>query len=61
MIVREEGGIKPTLRTLRLGSLKIEGRLELDEVLEWLNTIERVFYYKEIPKEMKIKLITLKI
>jgi len=37
---------------------EFEGRLNPDDFLEWLQTVERIFDYKEIPEEKKLKLIT---
>ena len=38
-----------------------DGKLDPDEFLEWLNTVERTFEYKEIPKHKKVKFIALKL
>jgi len=40
---------------------EFEGRLDPDEFLEWINTAERVFKYKEVPDDKKVKLIALKL
>ena len=40
---------------------EFEGKLEPDDFLEWLQTVERVFEYKEIPDEQKVKVIALKL
>jgi len=40
--------------------LEFEGRLDPDEFLEWLQTVKRVFEYKDIPKDKKVKLVALK-
>ena len=32
---------------------KFEGRLDHDEFLEWLHTVERIFDYKDVPEERK--------
>ena len=31
-----------------------EGQTQLDEFLDWLNTIERVFEFKEVPEHRKV-------
>jgi len=41
--------------------LEFERRLNPDEFLEWLHTVERVFNYKEILEDKKAKLIALKL
>ena len=40
---------------------EFEGKLDPDDFLEWLQTVERVFEYKEIPDEQKVKVIALKL
>lgn len=40
---------------------KFEGHLDLDMFLDWLRTVERVFDYKDIPEEKKVKLVALKL
>ena len=39
---------------------KFEGTLDPDEFLDWLYTIEGIFDYKDIPKDKKVKLVTLR-
>ena len=39
---------------------EFEGRLDPDDLLEWLQTIERIFDYKEILEEKKVKLVALR-
>jgi len=38
---------------------EFEGKLDPDEFLEWLHTVERVFEYKKIPDDKKVKLVAL--
>jgi len=40
--------------------LEFEGKLDPDDFLEWMQTVERIFEYKEIPKDKKAKLLALK-
>jgi len=40
---------------------EFEGRLDPDEFLEWLQTVERVFECEEVPKDKKVKLLALKL
>ena len=40
---------------------KFEGHLDPDEFLEWLQTIERVFEYKDVPEDKMVKLVALKL
>jgi len=36
-----------------------EGQLDLDVFLDWLQTVERVFEFKDITEERKVKLVAL--
>jgi hypothetical protein len=38
-----------------------EGRMQLDEFIDWLNTIERIFDYKDVPDHNKVKLVAIKL
>ena len=40
---------------------EFEGRMEPDEFLEWLQTVERIFEYKEVPHERKVSLVAIKL
>lgn len=40
---------------------EFEGKLDPDEFLKWLHTMEKVFNYKEIPKDRKVNLIALRL
>ena len=40
---------------------EFEGKLDPDEFLDWLQTVERVFDFKDIPDEKKVKLVALKL
>ena len=40
---------------------EFEGQLNLDDFVEWMNVVERVFEYKDIPDYKKVKLIALKL
>jgi len=40
---------------------EFEGQLDPDSFLDWLHTVERVFDYKDIPEETKVKLVALKL
>jgi len=40
---------------------EFEGKLDPDDFLEWIQTFESIFDYKEIPEDKKVKLITLKL
>ena len=40
---------------------EFEGHLDSDAFLDWLRTVERIFDYKDIPDEKKVKLVALKL
>ena len=40
---------------------EFEGKLDPDEFLEWLSTVERIFDYKEVPEDKKVKLVALRL
>ena len=40
---------------------EFEGKLDLEEFIDWLHTVERVFEYKDIPGDRKVKLVALRL
>ena len=40
---------------------EFEGRIDPDEFLKWLQAVERVFEFKEIPEDKKVKNVALKL
>jgi len=40
---------------------EFESQLNPDEFINWLNTVQRVFEYKDIPDDKKVKLVALKL
>jgi len=40
---------------------EFEGKLDPEEFLDWLSTVERVFDYKDVPDDEKVKLVALKL
>lgn len=40
---------------------EFEGQLNPDDFVEWMNTVERVFEYKDVPDDKKVKLVALKL
>ena len=41
--------------------LEFEGKLNPEEFLDWLHTVERVFEYKDIQEDKKVKLVALRL
>ena len=54
---RLRGGRRPstTFNDFKVEILECEGKLNPDEFIEWLNTNELIFEYKEIPDDKKVK------
>jgi len=56
---------RPTINVnsndFRVDILEFEGKLDPKEYLDWLSTIERIFKYKDVPEDKKVKLMTLKL
>jgi len=40
---------------------EFEGKLDLEEFLDWLHTVERVFEYKDVPEDKKVKSVALRL
>jgi hypothetical protein len=40
---------------------EFEGRMQPDEFIDWLNTIERIFEYKDVSEHHKVKLVAIKL
>ena len=51
----------PSFGDIKVEVPEFEGKLDPDEFLEWLQTVERIFDYKEIPDEKKVKLVALRL
>jgi len=45
----------------KIDILEFEGKLDLDDFVEWMQTVERIFEFKEISEDKKVKLIALKL
>jgi len=53
--------LQPNLNDTRVEVPEFEGKLDLDEFLEWVHAVERVFDYKEILEDKKVKLVALRL
>ena len=40
--------------------LEFQGSLQPEEFIDWLCTIEEVIEFKEVPKEIKVPLVTIR-
>ena len=40
---------------------EFEGKMQPEEFIDWLNTVERVFDYKDVPEDRKVKLVAIKL
>lgn len=40
---------------------EFEGRIKADEFIDWLNPVERIFDYKDVPEHFKVKLVAIKL
>ncbi|KAK0598709.1 hypothetical protein LWI29_037260 [Acer saccharum] len=40
---------------------EFEGKMQPDEFIEWLNTVDRIFEYQEVPEHRKVKLVAIKL
>ena len=40
---------------------EFEGKLDPNDFLELMQTVERIFEYKDVPKDKKVKLVALKL
>ena len=57
---------RPQRQSFRDNDIKVDipdfkGKLHPDEFFDWLQTVERVFEYKEILEEKKVKIIAVKL
>jgi len=48
-------------KEFRIELSEFEGKLDPDEFLHWLHTVERIFEYKDVPEDKKLKLVALKL
>jgi hypothetical protein len=39
----------------------VRRRIQPDEFIDWLNTVERVFGYEDVPEEEKVKIVVIKL
>ena len=56
-IQREHRPTITNINDFKVEFSEFEGKLDLDEFLEWLHTVERIFEYEEVPDDKKVKLV----
>jgi len=60
-MTRGEPQFQVNTNDFRVEVPEFEGKLGLEEFLDWLHTVERVFEYKDIPDDKKVKLVALRL
>ena len=58
---REEPRFEASANDSKVDVPEFEGKLDPEEFIDWLHTIERVFEYKDIPDDRKVKLVALRL
>nr|GEW12206.1 hypothetical protein [Tanacetum cinerariifolium] len=38
-----------------------KGKIQPDEFIDWLNTVERIFNYQDVPEDVKVKIVAIKL
>ena len=64
----EDGALRRPRRGRRFNSQDVkvdipefEGQLDPDDFLEWMQTVERIFEYKDVPDGQKVTIVALKL
>jgi len=60
-MTRQDSRNQASANDFKVEISEIEGKLNHEDFLDWLNTVERVFEYKDIPEDKKVKLIALRL
>jgi len=58
---RMEPRFRANSNDFRVKIPEFEAKLDLDEFLEWMTIVERIFEYKEVLEDKKVKLVSLKL
>lgn len=58
---RRERRPQPSLNDFKVDIPDFEGKLDPDEFFEWMQIVERIFDFEDIPEERKVKLVALKL
>lgn len=46
---------------MRVDILEFKGKIQLDEFIDWLQIVERIFDFKKFSEDGKLKLVALKL
>jgi len=60
-MTRQDSHVQANSNHFRVEIPEFEGKLDPEDFLDWLHTVERVFEYKDIPEDKKVKLIALRL
>jgi len=60
-MTREEPRFQANSDDFKVEVPEFEGKLDHEEFLDWLHTVERVFEYKDILEDKKVKLVALRL
>ena len=60
-MMRGEPRFQANSNDFRVKVPEFEGKLDPEEFLDWLHTVKRVFEYKDIPDDKKVKLVALRL
>ena len=60
-MAREESRFQANNNDFRVEVPEFEGKLDPEEFLDWLHIVERVFEYKDISDDKKVKIVALRL
>ena len=58
---RPEQRMQANSNDFRVEIPEYEGKLDPEDFLDWLHAVKRVFKYKDVPEENKVKLVALRL
>ena len=60
-MTRQDSQFQASSNDFKVEVPEFEGKLDPEDFLDWLHTVERIFEYKDIPDNKKVKLIALRL
>ena len=60
-MTRQDSHVQASSNDFKIEVPEFEGKLDPEDFLDWLHTVERIFEYKDIPDNKKVKLIALRL